>query len=351
MKKITALLDDAARAMREGAGVVVDSTIPAFNVPHVKKWFKFLPNDYTYETIQPPDKIYVTVDPDAGGESTSSCAVVSGYRTKPNNLACAPMTFVIIGLESRSTKSHLDQQLLVISHIKRLRSNPLYQNVPIVFIPEIGTGFQHTHLHQAVNENHACYTLHEKMGSIPGVRKDDYMTKSYTMATFDIIENLGFVLDKHWLTVFGHKNNKQMLLTEFQEQLTRYGYDDKQKLTGKFGGRFKDDLTIAFMMAVYWSRVLEQPFGSNPYREFIQGLKQHQELIRTHNLKIDTLQNMQINSSILPREIDPESKRGKEMKAKAAQRNTEEPARGRVFSGSKRGFDAFNATNLEVDDD
>jgi hypothetical protein len=71
-------------------------------------------------------------------------------------------------LEARSTKDHLAQQALVINHIKRLRSNPIFRDVPIIFIPEVGTGFQHTHLEQAVSIEQACYTLYQDNKSIPG---------------------------------------------------------------------------------------------------------------------------------------------------------------------------------------
>ncbi len=74
-------------------------------------------------------------------------------------------------MESTSTKNHLSQQALVISHIKRLRNNRFLKNVPIIFIPEIGTGFQHTQLSQAVSTENNCHIFHEKNGPIPGIHR------------------------------------------------------------------------------------------------------------------------------------------------------------------------------------
>lgn len=54
------------------------------------------------------------------------------------------------------------------------------------------------------------------------------------------------------------------LLQEAQEQISRYGYDDKGKLTGKFG-TFQDDIAVALMMFAYWSRAVERNDPRNPY--------------------------------------------------------------------------------------
>ena len=95
VKRITELLDDAARALRENRGVAADSTKHIFNAKHIKQWFENTP---TIESHQYPDKIYVSVDPDAGGELTSSCAIVSGYRMGAINPNYNQMTFVVCKL-------------------------------------------------------------------------------------------------------------------------------------------------------------------------------------------------------------------------------------------------------------
>lgn len=203
-------------------------------------------------------------------------------------------------METRSTNNHISQQALVMSHIRRLRSNPVFRNVPIIFIPEMGTGFQHTHLDQAVSEDQGCYTLYQNNGVIPGVRKDEYLTQSYAMATIDAVETLSFILEENWVSVHGFKGTRHNLIEEFKGQFGRYGFDEKGKLGGKFGGKFKDDLMIAFMMAVYWSRILEQPFG-NPYQQFLESINRHQKMIKQYRIQFKPIPSM-TRSSLLPTE-------------------------------------------------
>lgn len=155
--------------------------------------------------------------------------------------------------------------------------------MPIILIPEIGTGFNHTVLDHAALSQYLCYSIHQNNGPIPGVRKDQYLTQEYVLSTVDIINDLRFVLEKDWVTVYGHngKKNSETLLGELQSQLCRYGKDASGKLSGKMGGQFHDDLSIAFMMLVYWSRCLEQPTRStNPYFDWIQTIYDMQAQIK-----------------------------------------------------------------------
>jgi hypothetical protein len=178
----------------------------------------------------------------------------------------------------------LEQQTLLILHIQKLRLNPRFKYIPIIVIPEVGTGFNHTVLDHATLSQLSCYTLHQNNGPVPGVRKDHPLTQEYVLAGVDIIHGLRFVLEKEWVTVYGHNGNRNThaLLTEMKNQLSRYGRDEHGKLTGKMGGQFHDDLSIAFMMLVYWSRCLEQPTRAlNPYYDWLQGIKEKEEYIRS----------------------------------------------------------------------
>ena len=76
IRKITSLLDDPARALRENAATIIDSGETSFDGSLLKTWFE---NPPTLLVDYVPDKIYITIDPDAGG-GTSQCAIVSGYR-------------------------------------------------------------------------------------------------------------------------------------------------------------------------------------------------------------------------------------------------------------------------------
>jgi len=171
--------------------------------------------------------------------------------------------------------------------------NSRFKYVPIILLPEVGTGFNHTVLDHAGLSQYSCYTLHQNNGQIPGVRKDQYLTQEYVLATVDIISNLRFVLDKEWITVYGHNGVKTTtnILTELKNQLGRYGRDEHGKLSGKMGGQFHDDLSVAFMMLVFWSRSLEQPVRElNPYYDWLLGVKEVEEKMK--GMSYDALAHM-----------------------------------------------------------
>jgi hypothetical protein len=180
----------------------------------------------------------------------------------------------------------MEQQNLLVSHIRALRSIERFKYVPFIVIPEVGTGFNHTVLDQAALNQISCYTLHQNNGPIPGVRKDAYMSQQYVLATTDLLNNLRFVLDKDFITVHGHKSRVSLLdeangtkvksiLNELRKQLCRYGRDEKTgKLSGKLGNKVPDDMTIAFMMEIYYSRVLEEKERHfNPYYDFLKSIE------------------------------------------------------------------------------
>lgn len=76
MRKVISILDDPGRAFRENAALIIDSGESSFDQKLLRNWFESPPYILT-EYV--PDKIYITIDPDAGG-GNSQCAIVSGYR-------------------------------------------------------------------------------------------------------------------------------------------------------------------------------------------------------------------------------------------------------------------------------
>jgi hypothetical protein len=76
MRKVTSLLDDPGRAMRENAGIIIDSMETEFDQQLLKQWFE---NPPTIMADYIPDHLFICIDPDAGG-GNSQCAIISGYR-------------------------------------------------------------------------------------------------------------------------------------------------------------------------------------------------------------------------------------------------------------------------------
>ena len=54
----------------------------------------------------------------------------------------------------------------------------------------------------------------------------------------------------------------QELLALLLSQMTNLFYDEKKHITGKLGPGFKDDLAMAFMLAIYWSNKLRTSMPS-----------------------------------------------------------------------------------------
>lgn len=160
---------------------------------------------------------------------------------------------------------------------------------------------------QGALSQYSCYTLHENNGPIPGVRKTSYLTQAYVLSFEDMLNELRFVLEKDWITVYGYNGKKGLpILNELHVQLGRFGKDEHGKLGGKMGGQFHDDLSVAFLMIIYWSRVLEQPTRNlNPYYEWLLQIFETENNYR--NLSVDDIttlkNNLAVNSanySVLP---------------------------------------------------
>lgn len=91
MAKITSMLHDEGMAMRENQGIIADSGKPEFDKNLINRWFDEQP---TINVTRVPERIYITIDPDAGG-GNSQCAIVSGYRLQQSEGNRPVMTLVV----------------------------------------------------------------------------------------------------------------------------------------------------------------------------------------------------------------------------------------------------------------
>lgn len=174
-------------------------------------------------------------------------------------------------MDERRCRDHLEQNDLICEHIRLVRERPGYDaTVPLVFIPENMTGFNHTTMESAVVGLPNVQTYYQNGGAIPGVRKGPYESRAYTRITLELMYRREIMIDRHWLSPTaarhreGERTGRRKIWEEVRDQLMRYGYDEKGKLTGKYDGQFRDDLCIAFMMLAYWSQAIEKPGAGNP---------------------------------------------------------------------------------------
>ncbi len=254
--------DTAARGLRENAGIIVSDYNTVFDVENVNRLFSVKTRPY-YTTLTPPSRIYITADPDGGGLSRMSIA--SGYVMKSNPVL-PDFTLITLGLDLRHCKHHLDQDEMVKQHIEHIRSQKMFENVPIIFIPENQTGMFHTRMEQYISTVPNARVIHQNGGAKAGIRKDAYITSDYVICVQNMLAKNMIRWEQTWITSSEKyvQNGREGVLNELRDELLRYCYDEHNKLTGKVQG-MQDDLYVAFAMLLYWSREVERPGGGNPY--------------------------------------------------------------------------------------
>lgn len=167
-----------------------------------------------------------------------------------------------------NTRAPREQREVIQKHVAALRRKRYLQNVPFIFVPENQLGYFHRHLEELVLDIPNCHILFQGGGNKPGVMKDKTRTADYVVRTRAALDEGLIMFESNWITVTGHikDRGRDGILLEYKQQLMRYGYDEKMRLTGKYGAH-QDDGAIAFMMFIYWSGAVERPHDGNPYKQ------------------------------------------------------------------------------------
>ena len=207
--------------------------------------------------------IYVAVDPSGGGES--ELAITSITYTSSSQV-------LILGVDSALTKKlgAADITKYIRAHLRILRENAYTKYAVLVPIVEDQGGVPMAQtICDVFNEPEfqpVAYLLGHKVDS--SCRSDGVPT------TRAIKENMVFLVETllndnrlkiaaHLITT-GSRNAQQAtgpflsakLIAVLHTQLNNLYVDDKKHITGKLGPGFKDDLAMAFMLAIYWSNKL-----------------------------------------------------------------------------------------------
>ena len=207
--------------------------------------------------------IYVAVDPSGGGESEMAIASI---------LYTADSQIVILALDSAMTKKlgAVDISNFVRSHLRNLRRNNYLHGCILVPIVEDQGGVP---MAQTICD---IFSEQEFVPSIYllGHRVDASCRSDGVPTTKAIKENMVFIIEGllsdmrikmlDFLQCTGSRNALQAtgssppqeLLALLLSQMTNLFYDEKKHITGKLGPGFKDDLAMAFMLAIYWSNKL-----------------------------------------------------------------------------------------------
>lgn len=139
-------------------------------------------------------------------------------------------------------------------HITALRANLMWQDVPIIFIPEKGYGLA-DNLYQYISDFPLVQLFYEKEGK-PGAVKTHARTMDYKtrMSAFLYREQIKFHFQG--FSRSGKRFDKMKSLLAKQAELYRFVVKKgKVSLSGKVRdsrGTSEDDLLVTVMMALYW---------------------------------------------------------------------------------------------------
>lgn len=226
--------------------------------------------------------IYVAVDPSGGGES--ELAIASLLFTHDSQV-------LVIGLDSALTKKlgAVDIANFVRAHLRTLRTHMFTYNAVLVPIVEDQGGVP---MAQTICD---IFSEPEFVPSVylVGHRVDASCRSDGVPTTKPIKENMVFLVESllsdmrvkifQALSTTGSRNASHAtgfsapteVIKLLATQLGNLFYDEKKHITGKLGPGFKDDLAMAFMLAIYWSnklrtadstlvngQIIHDPYGS-----------------------------------------------------------------------------------------
>lgn len=213
--------------------------------------------------------IYVAVDPSGGGES--EMAIASILYTQESQI-------LILALDSAMTKKMgaVDISNFVRAHLRNIRKN--YKLHGCIFVPIVedqgGVPMAQT-ICDIFSEQEFIPSIY-----LVGHRVDASCRSDGVPTTKAIKENMVFIIEGllsdmrikifDLLQCTGSRNaiqstgssQPQELLALLLSQMTNLFYDEKKHITGKLGPGFKDDLAMAFMLAIYWSNKLRTSMPS-----------------------------------------------------------------------------------------
>lgn len=250
-----------SRNDRESVGIISSDYVKAMNPEWVRDTF-VKETRKMVKLKQSPKRLYMLIDPNAGGNSMM--AVVTAFVSW-DDMHMDPGSLVLLSLDWFPCKTAEEQNARLTDVYDKIRGEPLFQEVPIIVVPENQTGFCHQRIANMFRgEKKNCVCFHEGNGPNPGIRKDAMKTADYVRAANDIMSAKRLLFWEDWKTC--NRKGKDAVANELYEQVARYCYDEHDKLTGKIGGA-NDDLCIGLLMATYWPRVIETSYK---YRDYMK---------------------------------------------------------------------------------
>lgn len=206
--------------------------------------------------------LYVAIDPSGGGES--EMAICSMIYTRESQI-------LVVGLDTALTKmlGTVEITAFVRLHLRKLRQISAFRTMVLVPIVEDQGGitvaatildvFKEAEFHSAAFLlGHTVTGLHSR-----GVPTTKPIKENMVFLVTALLDEMRLKIFSYAVTT-GSRNVQSPvgklafkdILNILQKQMCELFYDDKRHITGKMGPGYKDDLVMAFMLAVYWSNKL-----------------------------------------------------------------------------------------------
>lgn len=264
---VRALYADQGDLMqRESMGAITDDAKSLFESDKVITFLK----DKSFEITNPPDYIFMAMDPNGGG--TSHMAIVS--------VVFDGSDLVVVGIDTAPTDKHDQIEQMLKQHVRSLRGNPVLRESHIIFIPENNLGQEAEHARHMLRNERRLYTIHEKRKAgvcTTHARKEVY---ALTLLTYFNSGTIRFLSNAACANPMMDANTRLVKTKkEFEKQLVQFRKiilpgtqpfkDAKFVFTGKAKRGMNDDLVMTLMIACFWGReFLKKRIVGVPYEKF-----------------------------------------------------------------------------------
>lgn len=254
-KIINCIMEDNKELLEQEIGGIAsslyDRAFPSNFVEDMQRRRPFFANHmYSYPHI------FIAIDPNGAGRA-SDFAITTMIRVNGN--------FVIIGMESFTSRSAEENFSLIYRHLCEIDKNELFRNALKVFIIESNLGLESDHIKSFLDRKgirkYLVMSESEKEGAKVGFRTTNAMkTSAVEQVREKLIDgSLNLIDDKQLICVSQTIHTiKSMLFTQlmdFSQVLKEQDFDKPRKYwSGKASG--KDDLVMTVLFAVYWSKFL-----------------------------------------------------------------------------------------------
>lgn len=174
----------------------------------------------------------------------------------------------LIGIESEPVKNEQQQYELLRRHVRHIRNHPVWKQSHIVFIPERGTGLEHSHMGDMVGTfpNLTCF---QQKDGVNGVILTGALKRIYQINMVDALFDGSLRVERDFFTI-SKKGNAPLqpdnMIALLREQMERFHWvhkpansstgKDRWSMTGKLGEK-QDDALLSLLMAYTWGSSIQ----------------------------------------------------------------------------------------------